>query len=42
VDADATALTFLCLTKGLRVIGRTGRSEKEMIAAAEAAMRLVT
>ncbi|MFC5756873.1 TetR/AcrR family transcriptional regulator [Rhizobium sp. GCM10022189] len=42
VDADATALTFLCLTKGLRVIGRTGRGEKEMIAAAEAAMRLVT
>ncbi|EJJ28998.1 TetR/AcrR family transcriptional regulator [Rhizobium sp. CF142] len=42
VDADATALTFLCLTKGLRVIGRTGRGEKEMMAAAEAAMRLVT
>lgn len=42
VDADATALTFLCLTKGLRVIGKTGRGEKEMMAAAEAAMRLVT
>lgn len=41
-DADATALTFLCLTKGLRVIGRTGRSEKEMMATVEAAMRLVT
>lgn len=42
VDPDATALTFLCLTKGLRVIGRTGRGEQEMMAAAEAAMRLVT
>jgi len=42
VDADATALTFLCLTKGLRVIGRTGRGEKEMMATVEAAMRLVT
>ena len=42
VDADTTALTFLCLTKGFRVIGRTGRGEKEMMAAAEAAMRLVT
>jgi AcrR family transcriptional regulator len=42
LDADATALTFLCLTKGFRVIGRTGRAEEEMMAAAEAAMRLVT
>ncbi len=42
VDADATALIFLCLTKGLRVIGRTGRAEEEMMAAAVAAMRLVT
>jgi len=41
-DADATALTFLCLTKGLRVIGRTGRGEKEMMATVEAVMRLVT
>ncbi|MBY3594933.1 TetR/AcrR family transcriptional regulator [Rhizobium bangladeshense] len=42
VDADAAALTFLCFTKGLRVIGKTGRSRQEMLAAAEAAMKLLT
>lgn len=42
VDADAAALAFLCFTKGLRVIGKTGRSRQEMIAATEAAMKLVT
>lgn len=42
LDADTTALAFLCFTKGLRVIGRTGRSEREMMAAAETVMRLVT
>ena len=42
VDADAAALAFLCFTKGLRVIGKTGRSQQEMIAATEAAMKLVT
>ncbi|NNU49488.1 TetR/AcrR family transcriptional regulator [Rhizobium sp. WYCCWR 11279] len=42
VDPDAAALTFLCFTKGLRVIGKTGRSRQEMVAAAEAAMKLVT
>jgi AcrR family transcriptional regulator len=42
VDADAAALGFLCFTKGLRVIGKTGRSRQEMMAAAEAAMKLVT
>ena len=42
VDADAAALAFLCLTKGLRVIGKTGRSRQEMISAAEAAMKLVS
>ncbi|MBY4606330.1 TetR/AcrR family transcriptional regulator [Rhizobium sp. 9T] len=42
VDADAAALAFLCLTKGLRIIGKTGRSRQEMISAAEAAMKLVS
>ena len=42
VDADVAALSFLCFTKGLRVIGKTGRSRQEMMAAAEAAMKLVT
>jgi AcrR family transcriptional regulator len=42
LDPDTTALAFLCFTKGLRVIGRTGRAEEEMMAAAETVMRLVT
>jgi hypothetical protein len=42
VDPDAAALAFLCFTKGLRVIGKTGRSREEMLSAAEAAMKLVT
>ncbi|MBY3342940.1 TetR/AcrR family transcriptional regulator [Rhizobium laguerreae] len=42
VDPDAAALAFLCFTKGLRVIGKTGRSREEMMSAAEAAMKLVT
>ncbi|MGX9989700.1 TetR/AcrR family transcriptional regulator [Rhizobium sp. Z1P35] len=41
-DPDAAALAFLCFTKGLRVIGKTGRSREEMLSAAEAAMKLVT
>ncbi|MDK4731298.1 TetR/AcrR family transcriptional regulator [Rhizobium sp. CNPSo 3490] len=42
VDPDAAALAFLCFTKGLRVIGKTGRGRQEMLAAAEASMNLVT
>ncbi|MEH7877626.1 TetR/AcrR family transcriptional regulator [Rhizobium laguerreae] len=42
VDPAAAALAFLCFTKGLRVIGKTGRSREEMVSAAEAAMKLVT
>lgn len=42
VDPDAAALAFLCFTKGLRVIGKTGRGREEMMSAAEAAMKLVT
>lgn len=41
-DPDAAALAFLCFTKGLRVIGKTGRSREQMLSAAEAAMKLVT
>lgn len=41
IDPDATALTFLCLTKGARVIGKTGRGREEMIAVAETAMTLL-
>ncbi|EJB07694.1 transcriptional regulator [Rhizobium leguminosarum bv. trifolii WSM597] len=42
IDVSAAALALLCLTKGMRVIGKTERSGEEMAAAAEAAMKLVT
>ncbi|WP_299716430.1 TetR/AcrR family transcriptional regulator [Tardiphaga sp.] len=42
LDADATALTLLCLLQGLRVVGKTRRSRAEMKAAAGQALRLLT
>ncbi|MBP2445020.1 TetR/AcrR family transcriptional regulator [Rhizobium leguminosarum] len=42
LDISATALALLCLTKGMRVIGKTGRSGEEMAAAAEAAMKVAS
>jgi len=42
LDTSATARALLCLTKGMRVIGKMGRSDEEMAAVAEAAMKLVT
>ncbi|MDC9833905.1 TetR/AcrR family transcriptional regulator [Rhizobium binxianense] len=42
LDVLAVALALLCLTKGMRVIGKTGRSGEQMATAAEAAMKLVT
>lgn len=42
LDISAVALGLLCLTKGMRVMGKTGRSGEEMAAAAEAAMKMVT
>ncbi|PDT05521.1 TetR family transcriptional regulator [Rhizobium chutanense] len=42
LDVSGVALALLCLTKGMRVIGKTGRSGEQMAAAAEAAMKLVT
>ncbi len=41
VDAESTACTLLCLTKGMRVIGKTGRGDEQMLAVAEAAMKLL-
>jgi hypothetical protein len=32
---------MLCLLQGMRVIGKTGRSRKDMMAVAEAAMKLL-
>lgn len=42
LDAVATARTLLCLTAGMRVAGKTGRSQDDMTAVAEAAMKLLT
>jgi len=41
IDVAATARTLLCLTKGMRVVGKTGRSEEDMVAVAETAMKLL-
>ena len=41
IDAHAMALTFLCLTKGVRVIGKTGRRREEMMSVSETAMTLL-
>lgn len=41
VDAEGTACAMLSLTKGMRVVGKTGRKEDHMRAAAEAAMKLL-
>jgi AcrR family transcriptional regulator len=42
LEAETTARALLCLTKGMRVVGKTGRTEKDMAAVAEAAMKLLT
>jgi hypothetical protein len=41
IDSRVTARLMLCLLQGMRVIGKTGRKRKEMIAVAEAAMKLL-
>lgn len=41
VDAETTACAMLCLTKGMRVVGKTGRIQEHMLAVAETAMRLL-
>jgi AcrR family transcriptional regulator len=41
LDAEATARALLCLLYGMRVIGKTGRSEAEMRAIAATAMKLL-
>ncbi|APO75310.1 TetR family transcriptional regulator protein [Rhizobium etli 8C-3] len=41
LDAVAAARTLLCLTSGMRVLGKTGRREEDMTAVADAAMRLL-
>jgi hypothetical protein len=41
IDSKVTARLMLCLLQGMRVIGKTGRSRKEMMAVADAAMKLL-
>jgi TetR/AcrR family transcriptional regulator, transcriptional repressor for nem operon len=41
VDSKVTARLMLCLLQGMRVIGKTGRSRQEMMAVADAAMKLL-
>ena len=41
IDSKVTARLILCLLQGMRVIGKTGRSRKEMMAVADAAMKLI-
>ncbi|MFJ6323432.1 MULTISPECIES: TetR/AcrR family transcriptional regulator [unclassified Rhizobium] len=41
VDAETAACAMLCLTKGMRIIGKTGPKPERMFAVAEAAMKLL-
>ena len=41
IDAEDTARMMVCLTQGLRVVGRSGRAPADTPAAVEVAMRLV-
>jgi AcrR family transcriptional regulator len=41
VDSDTAAAVLLCLTQGMRVIGKTGRTQAEMAGIAEAAMHML-
>lgn len=42
IDGPTTARLLLCLTSGMRVIGKTGRSHPEMAEVATAALKLLT
>ncbi len=42
IDPEITARALLALTKGMRVIGKTGRKTEHMLAVAETAMKLLT
>jgi len=41
IDSKVTGRLLLCLVQGMRVIGKTGRSRQEMMAVADAAMKLL-
>jgi AcrR family transcriptional regulator len=42
LDVEATARTLLCLTAGMRIVGKTGRTAPDMDAVAREAMKLLT
>lgn len=39
VDSEGTARLMLCLLQGLRVVGKTGRTRKELMVVVDAAMK---
>lgn len=41
VNAETTARALMCMTQGMRVLGKTGRGRAEMIEIAELAIRLL-
>jgi len=41
LDSEVTGRLLLCLLQGMRVVGKTGRSRKEMTAVADTAMKLI-
>jgi TetR/AcrR family transcriptional repressor of nem operon len=41
LDSKAAARMLLCLTQGLRVVGKTGRSRKDLLAAVNIALKIL-
>jgi TetR/AcrR family transcriptional repressor of nem operon len=41
IDSQSTARLMLCLLQGIRIVGKTGRSKKEMQAVADMALKLL-
>lgn len=41
IDAAATARALLCMVQGMRLVGKTGRSRKDMHALVDVAMKMV-
>ncbi|SED91686.1 transcriptional regulator, TetR family [Rhizobiales bacterium GAS191] len=42
IDGEATSRLMVCLTQGLRVVGKTGRSRAELATVIDIAMKLLT
>ncbi|PFH04617.1 AcrR family transcriptional regulator [Collimonas sp. PA-H2] len=42
IDSAATGRLLLCLLQGLRVVGKTGKTRKEMLAVVDAAMKILS